>query len=214
VGKSSLFNRLVGAERAIVSPIPGTTRDTIEGVTTFEGIPATLVDTAGLRAPRSAIEAEGVRRARAAADEASLTLFVLDASRTISDEERSILEDPPPIVVANKWDIAASGDGPVAGAIPVSAATGEGLPRLRAAIHGALIGPVAMEDPVITDLRQIRALEETVAALERAAGAAALGDEIVVEDLREALRALGSVTGEVGNEDLYDRIFSTFCIGK
>jgi tRNA modification GTPase len=216
VGKSSLFNRVLGADRAIVSATPGTTRDTIEEVTAFAGIPATLVDTAGLRAPGSPVEAEGVRRARVAAGEADLKIVVLDASRALTPDERELVADRPrPLVVANKWDLVGSGaTAAFDGAILVSAKTGFGLAELRAAIERSLAGPLAAEEPAITDLRQATALDEAVAALARAREAAPLGDEIVLEEVRDALRALGTITGEVANEELYDRIFATFCIGK
>jgi tRNA modification GTPase len=117
--------------------------------------------------------------------------------------------------VANKWDLVGSGaTAAFDGAILVSAKTGFGLAELRAAIERSLAGPLAAEEPAITDLRQATALDEAVAALARAREAAPLGDEIVLEEVRDALRALGTITGEVANEELYDRIFATFCIGK
>jgi tRNA modification GTPase len=220
VGKSSLFNRLLGRDRAIVSPVPGTTRDTLEETVDLDGIPVTLVDTAGLRQVDDAIEAEGVRRARAAAGEADLVILVLDAGRTPRADEREALaaqdaSGAGTIVVANKFDLAPSaGKLPWPRAIPCSALTGEGLDALRDAIRQALLGVGPLEDPVLTNVRHAAALEETVKALDRACGALPLGEEIVLEDLRAALSALGEITGEVANDDLYDRIFSTFCIGK
>jgi tRNA modification GTPase len=222
VGKSSLFNRLLGRDRAIVSPIPGTTRDTLEETIDLAGIPVTLTDTAGVRHPADAIEAEGVRRARAAAGEADLVIVVLDASRDVTDDERAELasrlddEGTRSIVVANKSDLApATPIGvPWPGAIPVSALTGYGLPTLRHAIERVLAGAGPREDPALTNVRHAAALEDAVACLGRAREALPLGEEIVLEDLRGALAALGEITGEVANDDLYDRIFSTFCIGK
>jgi tRNA modification GTPase len=118
--------------------------------------------------------------------------------------------------VANKIDLAPSlaEARPWPGAIPVSALTGEGFDALTAAIRETLHGDGQRENPVLTDVRQAAALEEAVLALERALEALPLGEEIVLEDLRAALAALGEITGEVANDDLYDRIFSTFCIGK
>jgi tRNA modification GTPase len=220
VGKSSIFNRLLGRDRAIVSPVPGTTRDTLEETVDLDGIPVTLVDTAGLRRADDAIEAEGVRRARAAAGEADLVILVLDAGRTLRADEREALaardaSGAGTIVVANKFDLAPSaGELPWPRAIPCSALTGEGIDALRDAILEALRGVGPLEDPVLTNVRHAAALEETVAALDRARGALPLGEEIVLEDLRAALSALGEITGEVANDELYDRIFSTFCIGK
>jgi tRNA modification GTPase len=222
VGKSSVFNRLLGSERAIVSPIPGTTRDTLEETLDLEGIPVTVIDTAGVRLAGDAIEEEGVRRAHQAAGEADLVILVLDASRPLRDDERDVLTERTSggrtgtIVVANKVDLTPPGfrQPPWAGAIPVSARTGEGLDSLRAAIHETLRGSGSRENPVLTNVRQATALEEAVEALSRASDALPLGEEIVLEELKAALAALGEITGEVANDDLYDRIFSTFCIGK
>ncbi len=222
VGKSSVFNRLLGHDRAIVSPVPGTTRDTLEETLELGGIPVALIDTAGVRAAGDEVEAEGVRRARAAAGEADLVVLVLDASRSLRDDERETLAErfsggvTETIVVANKIDLARSrGAGlPWPSAIPISALTGEGLDALREAIRAALCGSGPREDPVLTNVRHAAALEETVLALDRARQAFPLGEEVVLEDLRAALTSLGGITGEVANDDLYDRIFSTFCIGK
>jgi tRNA modification GTPase len=222
VGKSSVFNRLLGSDRAIVSPIPGTTRDTLEETIDLSGIPVTVIDTAGVRPAQDELEEEGVRRARTAVGEADLVVLVLDASRDLRDDEREALTErfagggTATIVVANKIDLEPSGARrlPWPGAIPVSALTGEGLDALRSQIRGALYGAGPREHPVVTDARQAGALEEAVVALERAYRALPLGEEIVLEDLRAALAALGEITGGVANDDLYDRIFSTFCIGK
>ena len=219
VGKSSVFNRLLGSDRAIVSPVPGTTRDTLDETLDLDGIPVTIVDTAGLRPAGDPVEAEGVRRARVAAGEADLVILVLDAGRDLrADEREAIVEramrpDPPTLIVANKIDLRA-GDLPWPGAIPVSARTGDGFAALRRAIGDALLASGPKEEPVLTNARHAAALEETVAALDRALAATPLGEEIVLEELRAALTALGQITGEVANDELYDRIFSTFCIGK
>ena len=212
VGKSSLFNSLLGIERAIVSEVPGTTRDTIEETVEIAGIPVTLVDTAGLGPFADSIEEEGMRRARAAAGQAHLRVVVLDASRPMSAAESVLLSDPASIVVANKSDL--GGATPRDGAILVSAKSGEGLDTLRAALERAIVGNTEIEDPAITDARHAEALERAVASLTRAreAGTAAL--ELAVDDLRDALEAIGGITGEVANDALYDRIFATFCIGK
>jgi len=222
VGKSSLFNRLLGRDRAIVSPVAGTTRDTLEESFDLDGIPVTLIDTAGVRPAQDAVEAEGVRRAKEATGEADLVIRVLDSGRTLREDERSSLAGPAPegsapcIVVANKIDVPtpAAPGGPWPGAMPISALTGEGLPALRQAIRDALCGTGPLEDPVLTNDRHLAALEQAAASLDRAQAALPLGDELVLEDLRAALQALGELTGEFLNEDLYDRIFSTFCIGK
>jgi tRNA modification GTPase len=221
VGKSSVFNRFLGRDRAIVSAVPGTTRDTLEETVDIDGIPVTIVDTAGVRPAGDAIEAEGVRRARVAAAEADLIVIVLDAGRSLHpDEHERLVESAKDdrsrsIVIANKVDLAASAAGlPWPGAIPVSALTGEGIEGLREAIRRELYGGGPLEDPIVTNVRHAAALERTVQSLNRAVAALPLGEEIALEDLRESLAAVGEITGEVANDDLYDRIFSTFCIGK
>jgi tRNA modification GTPase len=222
VGKSSVFNRLLGSDRAIVSPIAGTTRDTLEETIDLAGIPVTVIDTAGVRPAQDAVEEEGMRRARAAVGESDLVILVLDASRGLRVDERDVLTErlagggTGTIVVANKIDLTPSGARtlPWPGAIPVSAVTGEGLDALRSEIRNALCGAGPWENPLLTDARQAAALARAVGALEAASEGLPLGEEIVLEDLRGALAALSEITGEVANDDLYDRIFSTFCIGK
>jgi tRNA modification GTPase len=221
VGKSTLFNRLLGRDRAIVSPVPGTTRDTLEETIELDGIPVTLIDTAGVRPAGDAVEAEGVRRARAAAFEADVVVLVLDAGRPLQPEEEAALAEQTArdgaktIVVANKVDLVSSRGGalPWRSALPVSARTGAGLDGLTGALRSAIRG-ARLEDPVLTNARHAAAIEAAVAALRRARDVLSLGEEIVLEELRAAASALGEITGEVGNEDLYDRIFTTFCIGK
>ncbi|MDX1387910.1 MAG: tRNA uridine-5-carboxymethylaminomethyl(34) synthesis GTPase MnmE [Acidobacteriota bacterium] len=225
VGKSSLFNQLLARDRAIVTEIPGTTRDTLEEQIDLDGIPVKLVDTAGLRHVVDPVEGEGVRRARAAREEADVVVVVLDGTSPPNDEERTILAEiagaPDPargLVVVNKIDLTEAGDAPLraTGAVRVSARTGEGLDDLRQAMRERLLGAGALEDPILTDVRHARAIDRAREALERGAAAAAKGvsEELVLEDLREAMHNLGSVTGEMGPDELYDRIFSTFCIGK
>ena len=224
-GKSSLFNRLLSNERAIVTEIEGTTRDTLEEQLELDGIPVRLVDTAGLRSVRDPIESEGVRRAKQAREEADLVLLVFDGACPLQEVELKALrraEQPPEtertVVVVNKCDLNGARTMPVPHpeVLRVSARTGEGLDELRAALRRLLVGNRPVEDPLITNSRHARALEQTKAALGRAAGASASGlsEELVLEDLREGMLHLGEITGEFTNEDLYDRIFSTFCIGK
>ena len=205
-----------------MSADPGTTRDTLEETVDLAGIPVTLIDTAGLRETRSAVEAEGVRRARAAAREAELSVVVLDASRALLPEEADALAGAPveggprSIIVANKVDRLPPGLALPWPAIPVSAATGAGVPDLTRAIVSALSGGTLVESPAMTSARHAAAMEAAVVSLEAAgrAQASGLSEEAALEDLREALGHVGEITGEVATDDLYDRIFSTFCIGK
>ena len=222
VGKSSLFNALLSRERAIVTETPGTTRDTLEEHLDLGGVLVRLVDTAGLREVGDLVESEGVRRARAARQEADLVLLVLDGSRPVEPAEREALEcagadaGTPTILVVNKIDLPAATPPPDAAALRVSARTGRGLDTLRTEIRARVAGTGPVEDPILTDARHAHAIELAREALERASKAAVegLSEELVLEDLREAMHNLGSITGEFTTEDLYDRIFATFCIGK
>jgi len=224
-GKSSLFNRLLARERAIVTEIAGTTRDTLEEQLDLEGIPVRLVDTAGLRHVEDPVEVEGVRRTRQAREEADLVLLVLDGSRDPDpverEERRRVAEEGQEaraVAVVNKCDLERRREGrPVfPELLRVSALTGEGVDELRGALRRCLVGAGPLEDPIITNARHAAALERALAALDRASRAhgSGLTEELVLEDLREAMRLLGEITGEYSNEELYDRIFSTFCIGK
>jgi len=226
VGKSSLFNRLLEQDRAIVTEIAGTTRDTLEEDLDVGGIPVRLIDTAGLRTVVDPVEGEGVRRAHAARAEADLVLLVLDGSRPLQDDEQAALERVASgperertIAVLNKSDLPSpSVEGPRAGLplIRVSALRGDGIEDLRRELREHLIGSGTLEAPVITNARHARSLEHAAASLDQAWGALqqGLSEEIIVEDLGLAMRHLGEITGEFTTEDLYDRIFSTFCIGK
>ncbi len=207
VGKSSLVNALAERDVAIVSAMPGTTRDALEARVVLGGVPVTLVDTAGLRESTDAIEAEGVRRARARAAEADLVVAVTEPGEVIAAPAP---DDRPRMLVMNKLDLV--GLVPE-GAIGVSALTGEGLDMLRARLAEAArsltecAGP-----PPLTQARHRAALRETAARLGDA-GIAEL-PELRAEDLRLALRALGRITGSVGVEDILDTLFARFCIGK
>jgi tRNA modification GTPase len=213
-GKSSLLNRLARREAAIVTPIPGTTRDVIEVHLDLAGYPVTLLDTAGIRPTDDPVEQEGVRRAEARAAAADLVLWVVDASD--SETSDSATKDPQADgrrwVVVNKTDrLDSSSQQPEFG---ISALTGAGveclLARLAEHIGTAFSAP---EPALVTRERHRHALEETIAGLERAQ---AQGDreDILAEDLRLAARALGRLTGRVDVEDVLDVIFRDFCIGK
>ncbi len=223
-GKSSLFNRLLVRERAIVTATPGTTRDTLEETLDLDGVPVRLTDTAGLRDDAGPVEREGVRRAQEAQERADLVLLVLDRSRQLTAAERdglarAVAAPTHTVVVLNKIDLPAvpGGPEPTGGTVPVSAVTGEGCNRLKTVIRERLVGPAgSFEDPRVTNVRHAEALEKMGQALTRAAEAAQSGipEELVLEDLKAAMAQLGAITGEFTTGDLLDRIFSTFCIGK
>ncbi|HET6278915.1 MAG TPA: tRNA uridine-5-carboxymethylaminomethyl(34) synthesis GTPase MnmE [Candidatus Polarisedimenticolia bacterium] len=228
VGKSSLFNRLLEEERAIVTPIAGTTRDRIEETLELNGVPVALIDTAGLHAPRDEADAEAMRRSRAAIQSADLRLLVLDRSRPLSTDEETLLRaEPgaPMLIVMNKIDLPGQLDAKRIGALigtadllQVSARDGDGIGELRDRIAAEVTGgPAATsEQPFLTNVRHRDLLHRAGGALARCAAAARdrLGEECLVLDLKEGLDRLGEISGEVGIEGIYDRIFSRFCIGK
>ena len=217
-GKSSLFNRLVGSNRAIVTPTPGTTRDVLTEVVDLHGMRATLVDTAGLRETRDEVEAEGVRRAEQAAGAAQVAVIVLDLSAPLEDADQRLLDRrrTADVVVANKCDLTPAWALPtVQGASPMSAATGQGVDGLSAMIVEALGLTTSVEVPLVTNVRHIALIDEAVEALGRAATAATeLPEEFVLADLHEARASLEEVVGLHSGEALLAHIFSRFCIGK
>jgi tRNA modification GTPase len=235
-GKSSLLNQLLGHDRAIVSPIAGTTRDTIEETANIRGIPVVFVDTAGLRESGDAIELEGIRRTRAMVAKAELVLHVLDASEPLSVEDEQFLTEfagKKRIVVLNKCDLPCAGDlqspsavlaakggdcKSPAQAIAVSCLTGTGLEALKDAIKQAVwAGDIKAEMlQVMINSRHQDALQRARAATVRTAEAlrADATLELVAMDLRIAFNAVGEVVGKTTTEDLLDSIFSQFCIGK
>lgn len=218
VGKSSLFNRLLEQDRAIVTEIPGTTRDTVSETAEIEGIPVRLVDTAGIRASQDIVESLGIERSRQAMADADLTLMVLDSTEAIGEEDRDLLEkvraQGRSILVANKCDIG----GPLPDAIAVSALTGTGINELRRIIVQTLApeGLEVQEGGFITSLRHEQLLREAIEALERAREATTFGipHEMLLLDLYAALRPIDGITGATTADDILNRIFSTFCIGK
>jgi tRNA modification GTPase len=215
VGKSSLFNALVGSSRAIVTPVAGTTRDLVTETVDLEGFRVTLIDTAGLRETDDMVEAEGVARTRRAADVADVTLLVLDAARPA---ERLV---PPArssrrIVVQNKIDLGVTWTLP--GAVQTSAATGAGLDELRTEIVAALDVDILDDRPAVTNVRHIGLLEEARRTMVRARDAVSADDrlpeEFVLADLQGARSALEEIAGKRAPEDLLTHIFARFCIGK
>ncbi len=225
-GKSSLMNRLARREAAIVSPIAGTTRDVVEVRLVLSGFPTWVADTAGLREAVDAIEAEGVRRALARAEEADLRIWVSDAAESVSRETlagagrlRFGGVRPGDVQVLNKADLIEAAP-PEAGGedvFVVSAATGAGFEALERRLAQIVRQRLdADEAPLVTRARHRELVEEALTAVERALEAAriGIGAELVSEDLRLAARALGRITGAIDAEDLLDRIFSQFCVGK
>jgi len=216
VGKSSLFNALVGTDRAIVTEVPGTTRDMVSETIDLDGLRVTLVDTAGLREGGDAIEAEGIARSRRAAETADLVLVVGDHVRPPKPAGPEI--DAKAVLVRNKSDLAEGLTG-CAAAVRVSARTGDGLNALRRRILEALDVEAVNDLPDITNVRHIALVERAHDALCRARGAAlgeggALPEEFVLADLQEARAALEEVVGRRASGDLLAHIFSRFCVGK
>lgn len=208
-GKSSLFNALVAREAAIVTPIPGTTRDVLDAALVIDGYAVTLSDTAGLRDSDDPVEAEGVRRARARAEAADLRLWV----RAPGDPEGAAVGfvRPGDLVVWTKADLA----GPQGEGLSLSTVTGAGLDRLHAALSERLRRDLAGSDfPAVTRARHRRRLSEALAAVEAAQVALARSPEMAGDDLRRAATALAQVTGELGVEEVLGEVFATFCIGK
>jgi tRNA modification GTPase len=213
VGKSSLLNRLAGAERAIVTAVPGTTRDAIREPIQIEGVPIVIVDTAGLREPQDEVERLGMERTRQEMERADAVLVILEAGRLEAPQE-PLPEAAIRLVVVNKIDLVA---GAVAGRrgnhIHVSAKTGAGIDALRAAVLEAAGWTSRGETVFLARERHLRALGTARAHLEAAASQVARW-ELFAEELRLAQEALGEITGRVSADDLLGEIFSHFCIGK
>jgi tRNA modification GTPase len=226
VGKSSIFNALLGSERAIVTDVAGTTRDVLaEGVDVL-GVPIRFVDTAGLRDSGDVVEHEGVRRARQALRVADLALVVLDLSESLTYDDRALIEETrsvPRVIAANKadrlpaWDVSAvpgaRGDRPIA----VSAIEGTGLDAVRESIVAALARSAVPRDQVtVTNVRHVRLLERARAAIARASAGIVSGasEEFVLIDLLDGRQALEEITGARTPDDILTHIFSSFCIGK
>lgn len=230
VGKSSLLNALLRADRAIVTPIPGTTRDTLEESANLDGIPVTLVDTAGIHTSTDPVEQLGIARARAALDSADLALLVFDAQRPVSEDDLTIAaltHAKPTILVWNKCDDPGQAlpsfgmlEHPALRAtVRISARTGAGVDELAHTIATTLLGgvpPAAAEARLVSNPRHRDALRRAEASLRAALEGWESGHptDLIGGDLTAALNALGEITGETVGDDLLDTIFSRFCIGK
>ena len=219
VGKSSLFNRLLEQDRAIVTEIPGTTRDIVSETASIGGIPVKLSDTAGIRETEERVESLGIERSYQAMVDADLALVVVDPTRPLTAEDERLMARPGvrTLVVANKCDLITL-EPPPARALPVSALTGQGIPELRAAILDAVApqGVLEQETGFITSLRHEQLLRESSAYLEKARNAVAVNipHEMLLLDLYAALGPIDAITGATTADDILNRIFSTFCIGK
>ena len=231
VGKSSVFNALVGAARAIVAEAPGTTRDLVTETVEIDGLRVTLVDTAGLRPTAEAVEAEGVSRARAARQVSDLTLIVVDRSERLTEEDFDVLGqviDNKRVIVVNKidepaaWDLRAlrvAGVGVADQVAEVSATRGIGFDRLRRTVSAALDIEPLSDPPEMTNIRHIALVQRAGDAVGRARaalgdGGLALSEEFVLADLQTARTALEEISGRRTTEDLLGHIFSRFCLGK
>lgn len=225
-GKSSLLNRLLQEERAIVTDVPGTTRDVLEEWITLRGVPVCLVDTAGIRETDDTVEKIGVSRARRYLDQADIILAVIDGSRPLTDEDKDILQsaaDKNVIIVLNKTDLPSvmtSQDLSTYGfpICPISASTGDGLEELKDRLlqevlkGGFTDGPSAL----LTNTRHIELVRQSAEALERARQSLQDGMPLdcAVIDIRQAWDTLGSITGDTVHDDIVEEIFSRFCLGK
>ncbi len=214
VGKSSLFNCLLEQDRAIVTDIPGTTRDLVSETASIGGIPVKLYDTAGIRESSELVESLGIERSLQAMADADLTLVVVDGSQPLDAEDRALIARGECLVVRNKCDLGRHSAEPYA----TSAVTGEGIPELRQAILKSVApeGAFERETGFITSLRHEQLLREAARYLEKAQGAveAVIPHEMLLLDLYAALRPIDAITGATTADDILNRIFSTFCIGK
>lgn len=216
VGKSTLINQLARRDVAIVSPHAGTTRDIIEVQLDLDGYPVTVIDTAGIRETDDPVEQEGVRRARARAEEADLVLWLTDGEGPAISHVGSALV----WLVRNKIDLDAStaellGPGPASAKFRISARNEEGIPELISALIGFAQDYFGSgEGGLITRTRQRKLLQETADSLRRSIDVIGLGEELAAEELRAAAYSLGRLLGRVDVEDILDVIFREFCVGK
>jgi tRNA modification GTPase len=229
VGKSSLLNRFLGEKRAIVTPIPGTTRDFIEEIVSIRGMPVTLTDTAGIREPENIIEKEGIHLVWEKISQADVVIVLLDGSEALTDEDVEIIKrsrEKKYILAVNKADLPHTlNEKDVSAIIPdgnsliwISAKHGDGIPALKDALHASIL-----EDRgdrrlpyTVSNIRHKLAIEKTGALLSRAKESILSNSppEFSAFDVREALHSLGEITGNTINDEVLDKIFSTFCIGK
>jgi len=228
VGKSSLLNALLRKNRAIVTEIPGTTRDIIEETANIKGIPVCLQDTAGVRETDDPVETIGVQRTMEAINQADLVLAVFDGTVALDEKDRDIIEmirDKRHIMIVNKSDVSINEQfneefGLIKNPVPtnyISALSGEGLEKLEEEITKTILkGSISTEEVFVNNVRHKVALERAAAHLQEVVSGQKAGvpTDIIAIDLRESWEALGEITGTVVTEDLLERIFNDFCTGK
>ncbi|OGQ99013.1 MAG: tRNA uridine-5-carboxymethylaminomethyl(34) synthesis GTPase MnmE [Deltaproteobacteria bacterium RIFOXYD12_FULL_55_16] len=228
VGKSSLLNCLLREERAIVTELPGTTRDTIEECLDIKGVPVRIIDTAGIRETVEAVEEIGIRRARQKLEEADLVLLVMDGAEGLQAEDRALFavaECKKVVVVVNKIDRAPDLNlglyqeaFPGVPVVAISATSGAGIHHLEEAVYEAATGGQGLQEPGLAapNVRHAAALQRTLAAVQQVgAGLAAdLAPDLLAIDLQAALSFLGEIIGETTTDDVLDIIFADFCLGK
>ena len=224
VGKSSLLNAFLGKDRAIVTPVPGTTRDVIEEEVSFGGVVFRFMDTAGMGKAKDIVEKEGVERTQRCLEGADMVLVVLDVSRPLMAGDFDLIKAAASkgVVILNKIDLPRAWpreeiEGVALPIFEVSAKRGDGLETLKRGIAEiALEGHTGGNEPLLTNVRHYQALMRAKEALKRfmEGSEEGLSEECLAEDLRAALNALGELTGEAASEEILDTIFSRFCIGK
>lgn len=223
VGKSSLLNALAGFERVIVTEVAGTTRDTVEETVMVGSTRLRLIDTAGIRETQDRIEAMGVERSKLAIEQADLVLYVCDGSQTLTDDDRSIMElcmeHEHAIALINKSDLGAKvvpSDLPFMQVIEISASTGAGLDLLADTVDMMFAGETPCDGSILTNARQYDACRRAYEAMLRAMEALKRNQtpDLVLTDIEAAMEAIGEVTGGTVREDITERIFERFCVGK
>ncbi len=226
VGKSSVFNQLLKYDRAIVTEMPGTTRDTIEEHVDLLGIPVRLVDTAGLRDGKDIIEREGVKRSKKSIERADIILYILDNSRPMTKEENDFFKECNPnitIILINKVDLEKVIDEAMIPSnfnkkVKISAKFGKNITKLNKLVRNTIsqLGEKISFEAIVTNVRHGELLQKTVESMMKASRALEdhLSLEFALSDMKRAISFLGELTGEVTIEDIYDRIFSKFCLGK
>lgn len=225
VGKSSLLNTILQEERALVTEIPGTTRDSIEEIIDIHGVPVRIIDTAGIRTNPGEVEELGIIRAKDLINKADLVLFLLDGSLPVTDEDRSLyvaVSHKPVIAVINKIDLGCRNEigslGIVSDPVEISAKNQQGIESLREAIFNKITSGREQweEDACSPNLRHQMALKKALAAAERAQETLKTGmtNDLIAVDLQECLDCMGDIVGETTTDDILDVVFEQFCLGK